>query len=317
MTKLILIKPAFSERVWGGIDLQKYGFKLPNPSKLYGEAWLISDFKNEYATFVNDYNITFHDFFKRHKSKFGIKSMHDYPLLSKIITSNAWLSVQVHPSHEYAMENEQENGKPECWYVLHAEPNSKMVIGHTAATKDEFQTLVSKNDYSTLLKYYPVQTDNFVYIPAGRVHTLGPGIEVFELQISSDITYRLYDFDRLDTNGKKRLLHIKQALDVVKVPDNDINIIPAKDLEILVNNDNFILLHFNTLIESQSAIKTLDLKTYNFSFFQITVVAGEVTILNSVLKKGQSGIVYDISDSKIIFTGNFHIFISSSVFSAV
>jgi mannose-6-phosphate isomerase len=132
-----------------------------------------------------------------------------YPLLIKVIQANETLSVQVHPDDEYAR-RENASGKTECWYVLSSAPGAKLVAGLTAASVDDVRDAIAQNRLEDYLHYEPVSRGDFIYIPSGLVHAIGGGIRLLEVQQSSDITYRLYDW------GRERELHIAKALDVLR-----------------------------------------------------------------------------------------------------
>jgi mannose-6-phosphate isomerase len=134
----------------------------------------------------------------------------EYPLLITVIQANETLSVQVHPGDEYARVHEDASGKTECWLVLNAAPGARLVTGLKAGTtKDDVRTAIQQNSFERYLYYETVSQGDFIYIPAGHIHAIGGGIRLLEVQQSSDITYRLYDW------GRPRELHIEKALDVL------------------------------------------------------------------------------------------------------
>lgn len=154
-----------------------------------------------------------------HASAANLKSRHEdkrFPLLVKIIDAEADLSVQVHPDDAYAMEHENGSlGKQECWYVLAAEPGATIIVGQKARSKEEFKELMTQGKWGDLLNEIPIKKGDFFQIDPGTVHAIKGGTMVLETQQSSDVTYRLYDYDRLDDEGNPRPLHIQQSLDVV------------------------------------------------------------------------------------------------------
>ena len=140
-------------------------------------------------------------------------------MLTKIITAHDWLSVQVHPDDAYAQRVEhQPFGKTECWYVLDAQPNAEIVYGWTRDTsRDEYERRVADGTLGELLRHIPLKTGDTVYIPHGLVHAIGPGVTVFETQQASDLTYRMFDYNRLGLDGKPRELHVQKAADVLEL----------------------------------------------------------------------------------------------------
>ena len=126
------------------------------------------------------------------------------------------LSIQVHPDNDYAREHENGSlGKTECWYILDSEPGTKIVIGHYAKDKEELKQMVEEKRWKDLIREVPVKKGDFYQIDPGCVHAIKGGTVILETQQSSDITYRVYDYDR-KWNGKLRELHVKQSLDVIK-----------------------------------------------------------------------------------------------------
>jgi mannose-6-phosphate isomerase len=156
------------------------------------------------------------------------------------------LSVQVHPDDIYANLYENgELGKTECWYVIDCKEGAEMIYGHNAKTKEELIKMIKNKDWDKLLRRVRVKPGDFFYVPSGTIHALCEGTIVIETQQSSDTTYRVYDYDRRDENGKKRELHLKKAIDVTKVPhidvDNKFIVTKYKDLIVttFVENEFF------------------------------------------------------------------------------
>src|SRR5699024_8282193 len=142
-----------------------------------------------------------------------------YPLLVKVVDANDDLSVQVHPDDTYAREIEGvPYGKTECWYVLQAEPDAEIVFGHHAKTKNVLNQLMDEGKWDDLLQKKKVEAGDFIYVPSGTIHAIGKGIMILEIQQSSDITYRVYDYDRKDKQGHLRELHLDEAKEVITVP---------------------------------------------------------------------------------------------------
>ena len=142
----------------------------------------------------------------------------DFPLLFKFITANDKLSVQVHPDDDFAWQHHQSLGKTEMWLVTNAQPDANIILGlNQELTKEQIKTHLKQNSLHEVLNYVPVQKDDVVIIEPGTIHSLGAGVSVAEIQQSSDITYRLYDYDRRDANGNTRELHIDKALQVAQL----------------------------------------------------------------------------------------------------
>jgi mannose-6-phosphate isomerase len=139
-----------------------------------------------------------------------------FPLLFKLIDANENLSIQVHPGDEVAAERHNSFGKTEMWVVLNADKGAELIIGFTKdCTQEEYVAALDNGEVESLLQRVPVQKGDVFFIPAGLVHAIGKGVVVAEIQQSSDITYRIYDYKRVDDNGNERELHTEQALDVI------------------------------------------------------------------------------------------------------
>jgi mannose-6-phosphate isomerase len=140
-----------------------------------------------------------------------------FPVLTKIIDAREPLSVQVHPDDAYAQRVEhQPVGKTECWYILAADPGAELVLGWTRDTdRAEYERRVADGTLGDLLRRVPVKPGDAFYLPAGSLHAIGAGIQLFETQQASDLTYRIFDWNRVGTDGKPRELHIAKAADVV------------------------------------------------------------------------------------------------------
>ena len=148
---------------------------------------------------------------------FGNRQEPVFPLLTKILDANDWLSVQVHPDDAYGLEHEGELGKTECWYIIAAEPGAEIIYGHNAKSKEELRQQIESKDWENLLTKVPVKAGDFFYVPSGTMHAIGAGILVLETQQSSDTTYRVYDFDRKDDQGNLRELHLEKSIDVLNI----------------------------------------------------------------------------------------------------
>lgn len=162
----------------------------------------------------------------------GTQVSSPFPLLLKLLDARDTLSVQVHPDDVYAARVENKLGKTEAWHILHAEPGAELVYGIEAGTNKETLMAASRAgaEVEKLLRRVTVKAGDTYYIPAGMVHAIGGGIVLYEIQQSSDVTYRFYDWERTDEKGNKRELHIEKAVDVTDV-DAQLEAITEKELE--------------------------------------------------------------------------------------
>ncbi|WEV37640.1 mannose-6-phosphate isomerase, class I [Lactobacillus sp. ESL0677] len=231
----IFFKPYFRNKIWGGRKLNTI-FNYNIPQGKVGEAWIISGYQNDASTVVNTKyaGLSLRELYKDHPNIFGKPKAKEFPLLVKFLDAEDNLSVQVHPDDDYAARVEHDSGKTESWYVLQADPDSYLIYGHTAKTKQELELMVKNGEWKHLLRKVPVKAGDFFYVPAGTIHALTKGILVIETQQSSDVTYRLYDYDRIDKNtGKPRELHTQKSLEVTTVPHVD----PKVDVQVQVTPD--------------------------------------------------------------------------------
>lgn len=217
MESIIELVPVFKEKIWGGRKLEtEFGYEIP--AGPVGECWAISAHpagddeiaSGEYA------GRTLSWLWDEHRELFGNCEGDRFPLLVKIIDAKDDLSIQVHPDDDYAAEHENGSlGKKECWYVLSAEPGQTIVVGQRAHSREEFAQMVEEGRWSELLNEIPIKAGDFFQIDPGTVHAIKGGTVILESQQSSDVTYRVYDYDRKQDDGTLRPLHMQQALDVI------------------------------------------------------------------------------------------------------
>lgn len=217
MESIIELVPVFKEKIWGGRKLEtEFGYEIP--AGPVGECWAISAHpagddeiaSGEYA------RKTLSWLWDEHRELFGNCEGDRFPLLVKIIDAKDDLSIQVHPDNGYAAEHEDGSlGKKECWYVLSAEPGQTIVVGQRARSREEFVQMVEEGRWSELLNEIPIKAGDFFQIDPGTVHAIKGGTVILESQQSSDVTYRVYDYDRKQDDGTLRPLHMQQALDVI------------------------------------------------------------------------------------------------------
>lgn len=222
-------KPIYKTPIWGGDKFKKIFNRSEVPDRC-GESWEISG--------VDDYNSVISNGFLAGNTLNEILEVYmgdlvgdvvydnfgnNFPLLVKFIDANDNLSVQVHPDDELAWQRHESFGKTEMWYVLDAEPGAQLVNGfNKEMSKEEYLETVKNGKLMDILNFMPVKKGDVFFIPSGRVHAIGKGILLAEIQQNSDITYRIFDYNRVDSNGKSRELHNHQAVDAIdyKLYDN-------------------------------------------------------------------------------------------------
>ncbi|MGR9048643.1 mannose-6-phosphate isomerase, class I [Halobacillus faecis] len=255
----IFFHPDYKERIWGGTKLKEL-FNYDIPSDQTGEAWCISGHANGSSVIKNGplRGKSLAYAWNNHRELFAHQQGEEFPLLVKLLDSKKSLSVQVHPDDTYARDIEGKNyGKTECWYVVDCEEGAEIVFGHHGKNAEELAQMVQKGEWDTLLRKVKVQPGDFYYVPSGTIHAIGAGIQILETQQSSDITYRVYDYDRTGEDGKKRELHLDKSLEVTTIPHRDPNInrtlAYSNDLikEKLIEEDYFSVFNWKLQGESQ------------------------------------------------------------------
>lgn len=219
MKDIIFLEPVFKEMIWGGSRL-KTDFGYDIPSENTGECWAVSAHKNGDCTIKNGEfkGQTLSWLWTEHRELFGNVKGDVFPLLIKIIDAKADLSIQVHPDDDYARINENGAlGKTECWYILDCCEGAAIVIGHKAKNKAELTEMIESKRWKDLIQEIPIKKGDFFQINPGTVHAIKAGTVILETQQNSDITYRLYDYDRLQ-EGIPRELHLKKSIDVITCP---------------------------------------------------------------------------------------------------
>ncbi len=218
-TEIIFLEPVFKNMVWGGTKLNKvFGYELPYETT--GECWGISAHENGDCKVKNpEYKDTsLGQLWSRHRELFGNLQTDIFPLLIKAIDAADDLSIQVHPGDEYANNYHPGSlGKTECWLVLDCDDDAEIVIGHNAKDKEEVKYLIENKLWDQFIRTIPIKKGDFFQIEPGCLHAIKKGTLILETQQNSDITFRVYDYDRLQ-NNKPRQLHIKESIDCIKAP---------------------------------------------------------------------------------------------------
>lgn len=248
------LAPQPSERLWGGERLKVYvpDFATLNTAEPIGEAWLVyADNQILNGPLAGQTLQQAADSLQA--SLLGTTSVARYgtkvPLLAKLIDAADELSVQVHPGDAYAGQHEAETGhlgKTEAWYILGAKPDASIIWDfEREATTDEVRSAADRGELESLLRTVPVERGDVILNQAGRVHAVGAGVFLFEIQQSSDLTYRLYDYNRRGADGELRELHLDKALDVMVVePNRNAKVAPQQlsdDTTLLVSSDYFVM----------------------------------------------------------------------------
>ncbi len=226
MTPIKLI-PSFKDYIWGGTKLKDEFNKKCDLSKI-AESWELSTHKDGPSILENgEYaGLTFSQYLENSNNiplGSNCKRFNDFPILIKLIDAKDNLSVQVHPDNDYALKIEGEYGKTEMWYIVDCEPDSYLLYGfNKKISRNEFQRSIEDNTLLDIVNKVPVKKGDVFFIEAGTLHAIGKGILIAEIQQNSNTTYRIYDYGRLDAQGKPRDLHIEKALDVTNLNKTEI-----------------------------------------------------------------------------------------------
>ena len=213
-------KPVFDDRMWGGEKIRtRLGLDF-SPMERCAEAWVLSGYEGKQTTVSNGFlaGNEINDLVEIYMDdlvggKVFETSGDIFPLLIKFIDSRDWLSIQVHPDDELARKRNLPNGKTEMWYVIDADKDSQLISGfNRKVSQKQYLDHLQNKTLPGILNYEKVNAGDVFFMPAGRIHALGPGILLTEIQQTSDATYRIYDWDRADANGKGRELHRESAL---------------------------------------------------------------------------------------------------------
>jgi len=289
---ILRMNPVFKETIWGGSRLRDdFGYDIPSDHT--GECWGVSAHPDGEGSVANgEYAGTpLSVLWKDHPELFGNYPLDRFPLLTKIIDAQGDLSIQVHPDDTYAAEHENGAlGKMECWYILDCDPDATIVIGHNAKTREELRDMVYGERWDELIREIPIRKGDFFQIDPGTVHAIKGGTLLLESQQSSDITYRLYDYGRLQ-NGKPRELHIEKSLDVIEVPFTERRALPPSEQDSwlqLLYSCKYYNVWKGTLDPNGETTELLPPPTY---FTIGSVLSGEATLDNAPFRKGDHFVV--------------------------
>jgi mannose-6-phosphate isomerase len=256
----LIFNPILKELIWGGTDILPFK-GLPSTDQTIGESWELSHVEGNYSVVANGAlaGMNIDELIRYYGeellgSQVVKRTGTTFPLLIKFIDARQNLSVQVHPNDEIARLRHNSFGKTEMWYVVKAADNACLFSGFARQTNpDEYVQLIENNTFMDVLQRFEVEAGDVFFLPAGRVHAIGAGCFIAEIQQTSNITYRIYDYDRRDANGNPRKLHTelaKDAIDYQLYPDVKTSYAKTNDVN-LVSCNYFItnLLQIETSIE--------------------------------------------------------------------
>ncbi len=278
--------PILKERIWGGNKLQTLmGKKLPKGMLRCGESWEISGVEGDVSIVHNGFlaGNTLNELIEIYMGELVGESIfekfgEEFPLLIKLIDATETLSIQVHPDDDTARNRHHAYGKTEMWYIIDAENDSKIITGFKNDTSREDYLLALRNgNLPDLLHHEPATKGDVFFIPSGRVHAIGKGVLLAEIQQTSDITYRIFDWNRTDSQGKSRELHTELAIDVIDFK----GVTQPKTNPPIENNKTTELASCQYFTTNRLAFSSAIQRDYNLldSFVIYTCIDGECQVI--------------------------------------
>jgi mannose-6-phosphate isomerase len=288
---LIRLKPLYMERVWGGRTLEsEYGRHLPDPSIPYGESWEIADRPGEQSVVLEGpfAGLTLNELWLKHRPEVFGSAAPDtgrFPLLIKILDARDTLSLQVHPplSEAAALQGEP---KTEMWVIAAAEPDASLYAGVVpGTTRESFAAALADGTAATLVPKLPAKAGDFIFIPSGRLHAIGAGLLIFEIQQNSDTTYRVFDWNRVGLDGKPRALHVPESLRCIDFSDTTPSLGQAAPDGLLATCEYF------TVHRREAPAATGATVGNPGQFLMLGILSGQLTLAGSSLHPGDWALV--------------------------
>ncbi len=302
MTRLYPLKfiPIYKNTIWGGAKIKAFkGIASGGDNEIIGESWELSGVKGDESIVENGTlagkSIT--ELLREYKGKLiGTKNYErfgeEFPLLTKFIDAQDDLSIQVHPDDILSQKRHGKRGKTELWYVIDADKGAKLRIGfNQEITPTEYEQRVKNNTITEVVREYDIKSGDLFFLPPGSIHSIGAGCFIAEIQQTSDVTYRIYDFSRKDANGKERELHTelsKEAIDYTYRNSYKCNYVKQKNSGVkLASCDYFTTYFYDLDSELECNYSKLD------SFITIMCVDGECDVIDDnrekiTIKQGES-----------------------------
>lgn len=238
--------PLAMERVWGGRLLEtRFHRPLPDPVRPFGESWEVVD-RPEAQSLVSGgrwAGLSLHELWNHHREEVfgsGLEERERFPLLVKILDARDDLSIQVHPPAHLA---DSLGGEPktEMWYIAAAEPGARLVVGlKQGVTRESFAEAIESGRVAEVVHEIPVQAGDHIFIPSGRLHAIGGGLLIYEIQQNSDTTYRVFDWNRVGLDGKPRDLHVEPSLASIDFADIEPTMDSARG-EVIASCEHFVV----------------------------------------------------------------------------
>jgi mannose-6-phosphate isomerase len=308
MNELIFISPIYKKMVWGGNNIQEC-FPFKGLSDHIGEVWCVVANAEDSSLILNGQHkgLTLTQYYQENRKDFGDFKTEQFPILIKIIDAEMDLSIQVHPKQDYALANGYPCGKDECWLVINAKQENKLILGHISNSKEVLVNAINEQKIMDFMKIQTIKRGDFINVPAGTVHAICAGTMIYEVQQNATTTFRLYDYDRVGFDGHKRELHIDQALDNICFPDEPkvTNVVEENEAnyrkKIFLEGPYFDLIQYE-IIERANIIRP-------GKFALVGCLEGEGLLNDQPVRKGDHAIILNHCNSisvmgnlKLIFT---------------
>ena len=299
-------RPILKERLWGGTKLKEVLGK-PITSEITGESWELSGVEGDISVVSNGElsGTNLKQLINDRANELLGKSVVDrfgkeFPILIKFIDAKQDLSIQVHPNDQLAEQRHNSFGKTEMWYIMAADPKAQLIVGFNKdVSKEEYIQSLANDELLDLLNYETVKEGDTFFIDTGKIHAIGAGVLLAEIQQTSDITYRVFDFNRRDKEGNLRELHTEQALDAIDYrKKDDFKIEYAQDIDKV--NTMVDCPYFKTNFLQLTKDRTIDTKNRE-SFTIYMCVGGSVVVGNEYgetqINKGETILVPALSQN--------------------
>ncbi|MFC4739567.1 type I phosphomannose isomerase catalytic subunit [Flavobacterium ponti] len=306
----LTFEPILKERIWGGTKLKTY-LNKPIASDSTGESWELSTVPNDVSVVKNGVfkSKNVNELIQLYPNEFlGSETITrfgtEFPLLFKFLDAKQDLSIQLHPNDELAKKRHNSFGKTEMWYVMQVDEGAKIIVGFEKdSNPEEYQKELDRKNLVSILKQVEVKVGDVFFLETGTIHAIGAGIVIAEIQQTSDITYRVYDFDREDVNGVKRELHTELALEAINYKTTKSQI--EYDTKINTSNNIVDCAYFKTNIIPLVEVYNWEKTKEAFTVLMCTKGAFEIEYNDSITtyKMGDTVLLPAILD-KIKLKGN-------------
>ncbi|MBN2667749.1 MAG: class I mannose-6-phosphate isomerase [Bacteroidales bacterium] len=304
----LIFNPILKDKIWGGHQLERHFNKSPNGLENIGESWELSGVEGDVSEVSNGFlaGNSLEEIIEVYMAELLGENIYEkyggeFPLLFKLIDASDDLSVQVHPNDELAKERHNAYGKTEMWYILEAKDDAELVVGfNQEMNRTTYLNALNDGRITDVIQRVKVKKGDVVYIPSGRVHAIGKGIVLAEIQQTSDITYRIYDWNRIDNNGNRRELHTDLALDAIDFSPIE-NVLSDYNKQLNESTNLIDSEYFTTNLLSLSKTIETDYSLLD-SFVVYMCIDGQVQILMNnldpvIIHKGQTVLIPAIAET--------------------